>query len=312
MLAAATACQSESARHKTSAGMEIWTLQHPQKQADDIVADVDGWPITMHDVAAIARQEGIPPEEALQIAIDAVLVLRHAETSRGPEFVSDALKTAAVHELIRRFEVQNQSENIPDNELQKIYDEIQKKDFSPPPYSSRKFHFSHGQWRASSQLIVKTSEKHDPETIAGVDSLLKLVRDHYQLLPEHSEETFRNQAWIVQNTYIPVSFEQLPPVSMNNEENFYRFNGEFDEKYLAELFALPAEGAISDVFGTKFGRHWIYLTRIIPERHLSFEEARPELRSMVSEGWKNQQLEEWLLRLRTEYRVQVLAGRSRP
>lgn len=311
MVMANTACRSVDTRHTKQTEMEIWTWMPEPATTDNVVAFVNDWPITVSQIQALVDQKGISPEEALQLAIDTLLVIQHANDSYGPRFFSDAFKSAAIHAFVREFERKNPPEDIPETELRKIYNEIQKKDFSPPPFSSHKFYFSHEQWRASSQLIVKTNEKHDPEAISGVDSLLRLVRDHYQLQQHQSEETFRNQAWILQNTYIPVAFEQLPPISKNNEENFYRFNGEFDTHYLEELFALPTEGAISDIFGTKFGRHWVYVTRIIPERHLSFEDARTELRQMVAKGWQTQCFEEWIQRLRQEHHAQI-DGRARP
>ncbi len=311
-LAMPPSCGKKNDRREIRAGVETWTLPEKTAAPEETVAEVDGEPVTAAQVAAIARREHLSPEQALQKAIDTRLILRQAALGAGPGALSDAFKTAAVERLLRDFEQKNKPQDIPDAELKKIYDEIQKKDFSPPPFSGRKFHFSHGQWRASSQLIVKTSEKHDAETVSAVDSLLLLVRDHYLSSADRSEESFRNHAWLVQNTYVPVSFEQLPPISMDNEENFYRFNGEFDRQYLEKLFELPAEGAVSGVFGTKFGRHWVYLVRIVPERRLSFEEARGELRELVSEGWQNQRFEEWLERLRSEYRVQAPGRRDQP
>jgi len=301
-----------SSKHATAppVPMETWSLPTRTVPENEIVATVDGAPITVKDLNVRARARGLTPEQALDEAIGDQLVLAQAQTN-PPQDVSDAYKAAAASYLIEtQFEPANTPANIPDSTLREIYDEIQKRDYSAPPLADKKFTFSHGQWRVTVQLVVQAQDLPDAESASAVESLLLLTRDRYLLSPNTGLDAFRASAWNLFHSFIPVRFEQLPPLSMDADDNLYRLDGEFDPGYLKRIFALPAAGAISDVFPTKHGLHLVFLSSIIPERRASFEDVKEELRSSIGDGHRTQGFEQWLGQLRRNHNVTMPNGRN--
>ena len=292
--------------------LEAWTLPAPKTRADGeiIVATVDGVPITAGEIARRAKAGGLTVEQALEQAVDDQLILAHAQANPQQD-LSDAYKAAAaMHLIANQFEPANTPQSIPDSTLREIYDEIQKRDYPEPEFADKKFIFVHGEWRATFQLVVQAQELTDAETASTVESLLRLTRDHYLLHPEPGEETFRESAWNLFRSYVPVRFERLPPLAKEDWDNLYRLNGDFDKNYLDRVFALPAVGASSDVFPTQHGLHWVFLAAIIPSRNSSFDEVREELRSSIGDSHRAQEFEKWLHRLRSEHQVFAPGGRK--
>jgi hypothetical protein len=288
--------------------IEAWSLPSTGG-GSEVVATVDGAAITVAEVAARARAGGLTPEQALEQAIEDQLVLAHAMANQDPLILSDAFKAAAIQHLIsRQFEPANTPENIPDGTLRSIYDEIQRRDFSPPQFADKKFLFSHGQWRSVVQFVVHEKDMPDAEAVSSVESMLRLTRDHFELQSQTGQAEFRDSAWNPHYSYVPVKFEQLPPLSLDADENLYRFGGEFDASFLDRIFALPGVGTFSEVFSTRYGLHWAFLTHIIPERRSSFDEIKEELRSSIGDSHRAQRFEEWLLQLRRDHQVNVPGG----
>ncbi|PKN27349.1 MAG: hypothetical protein CVU65_02815 [Deltaproteobacteria bacterium HGW-Deltaproteobacteria-22] len=303
------ACSSKEAPQPV-VPIEEWTLPSPSV-GSEVVATVDGAPITVAEVTSRARAGGLTPGQALEQAIADQLVLDHALANQDPQVLSDSFKAAAVQHLIsKQFEPANMPENIPDETLRSIYDEIQKRDDSPAQFADKKFFFSHGQWRSVIQFVVKASDMPDAEAVSTVESMLQLTRDHFQLQSQTGQAEFRESAWNPHYSYVPVQFEQLPPLSLDSDENLYRFGGEFDASFLDKIFALAGVGSFTEVFSTRFGLHWAYLSNIIPERHDSFDEVREELRSSIGDSHRAQRFEEWLFRLRREHQVTTAGGRK--
>ncbi|MBU1412830.1 peptidyl-prolyl cis-trans isomerase [Myxococcota bacterium] len=303
------ACSSKEAPQPV-VPIEEWTLPSPSV-GSEVVATVDGAPITVAEVTSRARAGGLTPGQALEQAIADQLVLDHALANQDPQVLSDSFKAAAVQHLIsKQFEPANMPENIPDETLRSIYDEIQKRDDSPEQFADKKFFFSHGQWRSVIQFVVKASDMPDAEAVSTVESMLQLTRDHFQLQSQTGQAEFRESAWNPHYSYVPVQFEQLPPLSLDSDENLYRFGGEFDASFLDKIFALAGVGSFTEVFSTRFGLHWAYLSNIIPERHDSFDEVREELRSSIGDSHRAQRFEEWLFRLRREHQVTTAGGRK--
>jgi hypothetical protein len=291
--------------------METWTLPRPTVAESEVVATVDGAPITIAEVKARARAGGLTAEQALEQAIEDQLVLAAVLARTDGQDLSDAFKSAAAAHLIaHRFEPQNQPEAIPDDMLRALYDELQRRDFTEPNLVDKKFIFSHGEWRAAVQLVVTGDSMPDAESASTVNSLLRLVRDHYSISDDPGQETFRAHAWHVQNSYVPVRFEQLPPLSLDPDENTFRLGGEFDTGFVKWLFGLSGVGAHSTVFDTRFGLHWVFLSAVIPERRSSFEDVREELRASIADSHRISSFQEWLTRLRREHGVTAPDGRK--
>ncbi len=291
--------------------LETWVLPAIVAEADQVVATVDGAPITVAEVEARMRRGGLTPETALEEAITDQLVLAHARTHASAQDLSDAYKAAAVFRLITHsFEPENQPETIPDEMLRGLYNELQKPDDTEPHLMDKKFMFSHGEWRASHQLVVPRTELPDQEAASTAESLLRLVRDRYSLAPVSDADAFREGAWHVQDSYVPVRFEMLPPLSATPDENTYRFGGKFDQDFVKKIFTLPEVGSHSDVFRTQHGLHWVYLAGIVPERRSSFEEVREELRGSIADAHRASRFQDWLARLRRTHGVQAPGMRN--
>lgn len=291
--------------------METWVLPRPTVAEPEVVATVDGAPIPIAEVRARAQAQGITAEKALEQAIDDQLVLAAVLSGADAQDLSDAYKSAAAAHLIsHRFEPQNQPEAIPDDMLRALYDELQRRDFTEPHLVDKKFLFSHGQWRAAVQMVVTGDAMPDAESASTVNSLLRLVRDHYSLSDDPGQETFRSHAWHVQNSYVPVRFEQLPPLSLDPDENTFRLGGEFDTGFVKWLFGLSGVGSHSPVFDTRFGLHWVFLSAVIPERRSTFEDVREELRANIADSHRVASFQEWLVRLRRDHGVTAPDGRK--
>jgi hypothetical protein len=304
------ACSSGEAPPRP-APVETWTLPLPAAAEAEVVATVDGAPITISEVEALAKAGGLTAEQALEQAIEDQLVLAGALAHSHPQDLSDAFKSAAASHLItRRFEPQNQPEAIPDEILRTLYEELQRRDYSEPHLADKKFIFSHGQWRAAVQMVVTGDSMPDAESASTVESLLRLVRDRYSIGDEPGQETFRAHAWHVQNSYVSLRFEQLPPLSLEPDENTYRLGGEFDADFVKRLFEFAAVGSHSEIFQTRFGLHWVFLSAVIPERRSAFEEVREELRASIADSHRVSSFQDWLIQLRRDHGVTAPDGRK--
>lgn len=304
------ACSSGEAPPRP-APLETWILPRTTATEAEVVATVDGAPITIAEVEARAKAGGITAEQALEQAVNDQLVLAAALSNSHPQDLSDAFKSAAASHLItRRFEPQNQPEAITDETLRSLYEELQRRDFTEPHLADKKFIFSHGQWRAAVQMVVTGESMPDAESASTVESLLRLVRDHYSIGDDPGQETFRAHAWHIQNSYVGLRFEQLPPLSLEPDENTYRLGGEFDGDFVNQLFKLAAVGSHSEIFETRFGLHWVLLSAVIPERRSTFEEVREELRASIADSHRVSSFQEWLGQLRREHGVPGPDGRK--
>ncbi len=291
--------------------LEPWEFFMPKENGEDpAVAWVDEVPIPVSRVARRAGQLSISPEEALEQLIDEQLVLADALATKGPHLSSDALKAAAIFRLLStRFEPDHTPEQIPDETLRELYQEIQRPGFSEGTIARQKFIFNHGEWRAADQLVITSDNMPDPESGSTMESALLLLRDHYELTGDKNRDSFRNTAWVLHHSYIPVRFEQLPPLSRDEDENFYRFGGEFDEGWIRELFAIPRTGDLSGIFSTPFGIHWVFLAAVIPETRRTFEEVREELREAIGDSHRSMKFSEWIGELRKQHGMQWYVGK---
>ncbi|MBU1239817.1 peptidyl-prolyl cis-trans isomerase [Myxococcota bacterium] len=191
--------------------------------------------------------------------------------------------------------------------MRNVYKEIQAPAFSKS-FGSFKFLFAHSEWRRPLQLIVKKKSLVSKDVVSSVTSMFSLVKSWYDLQPVKSPESFQQSAWLVQNSYYEVDFEnRFDPISMKWEENFYRSGLAYDKKFKEALFAIPSEHETSPPFRTRHGIHWVFYKKRYPAQNNSFEEIKDKLREKLSLSFRTRAFSAWMAGLRKKYSASITA-----
>ena len=95
-----------------------------------------------------------------------------------------------------------------------------------------------------------------------------------------------------------VRVENLPPF----DREYQKFVPPFVEK----AFEIPAPGGISKPFETSFGWHVVYFIEALPEKRISFEEARAELAEELLARQRKQKVEQQIEEIHKKARVRLV------
>lgn len=302
----ASSSNDVSVETKTPVFHGIKRLKTKDCPPQSLAADVNGYAVTVDDVKRIMKNSGRSSTEAIEKAIADELVWQESIKIFEPEIINYFHKAVSAWYLIENdFEKKYNIESIPDEKLKDLYDNIQG-----PAYSSSlasiKFYFGHSEWRQGIQLVVNIKDIPDRETMESVLSMMRLVKSSANSSTIATDNDFGNLAWNLQNSYIRVGFENaLPALSKKKIENRLRFGRDFDSFFIEKLFEATSEGEIMDPFITKFGAHFVYLKKIIPEFNKSFEESKEELKKKMGMGWLIKSFEKWISEKRSKYNYRI-------
>lgn len=236
---------------------------------EDVVAVVDGRPISAREVAEQARASGVDARRALDALIDAGLVAAAAERRgllKAPE-VLEAVQQALVRRLLATtFERDVAPEQVPDEEMQAAY-------------ARNRTRLDHPELIEVRHILARAGKKDDA-------ARREVLRRHAERVAER-----------VRGVKSADEFAALGPalsdaeVTLRTETVVTARRGWTVDAFADAVFALARDGAVSGVVETEFGYHVIYRVRRIAEEHIPFEEARPKLRERM---WPDFQRREFL------------------
>lgn len=225
------------------------------QSSDEVVATVDGRPISAAAVAQQARAHGVDRKTALAELIDAEALAGEA-ARRGLDReleVRDETKGAMVRRYLKRdFEPSVTPADVPDQVVRR-------------EYQSRLAYLVHDTYADVWHFIVPVAANASPADKAAArtraEALARQARglslDAFKKLAEdaglHSEEVVTARDGWVQRPFSEAAFAQLhKPGDVTSE---------------------PAQ--------TTFGFHVLHLIRFIPPEHVTIEQAAPKIREGV-------------------------------
>jgi hypothetical protein len=228
--------------------------------AAEEVAVVNGRSITAAQVARQAAAAGVPVRTALDELVETELLV--AEAERRGLAASPEVREAAATELVRRwlatsFERELTPAAIPDEELHRAY-------------ARNAAELDRPEMRVVAHVLVPFgASEPDPARKQVLRRRAEEVARRARTV--HSAEEMMALAPALSDADIPLRAEELSTGPVG-----------FTVKPFADaVFALPREGAVSDVVETRFGFHVIYLKQIAPARTVPFEQVAAVLRTGV-------------------------------
>jgi hypothetical protein len=236
---------------------------------EDVVAVVDGRPISASEVAEQARASGVDARRALEALIDAEVVAGAAERRgllQAPEVIEAMQQTLVRRLLATTFEREVMPEQLPDQEMRAAY-------------ARNRARLDHPELIEVRHVLARAGKKDD----AGRREVLR--RRAVQVAERAAGVKSADE------------FAALGPalsdaeVALRTETVVTARRGWTVDAFADAAFALPRDGAVSGVVETEFGYHVLYRVRRIAEEHISFDEARPKLRELL---WPDFQRREFL------------------
>lgn len=239
----------------------------------DVVARVDGRPISASEVTARMKADDITAEEALEGLVEETLLVAEARRL-GLEVTEDderAIDRLMVRSLLRDIEREVTPESISKQEVRRDFERHAEKLQSP-------------EQRRSWHIVVKDRSEAGK---AVAQSILKKVRQAddarvvYQRYAEGSEDGSR----------FDVEAEELPGVTMK---------ARIERPYKEALFAAESPGVVDRLVETSHGWHIIVVEEIVPAERATFDEVEDEIRERLSQKKRFDSVVAILDRLRAE------------
>ncbi|MGM0596083.1 MAG: peptidylprolyl isomerase [Myxococcota bacterium] len=301
-------CSSESSSPQTKNNENSWKYvpdTSKSVKSEKIVAEVDEYPVTKEQLHEYAKENKLSKSEALRELINQTLLRNEFLHNSPPDEQSRIYKSVTVYNFIREKFLQNDETNsISDEKVKKVYDEIQSYKHSRR-FRKLKFYFKHQQWRQTVQLVIKKNALINKDSRASALSMFKLVRSWLLARKVDTVEEFRNSAWVIQNSFYPVRFEKVLPLSANWKENFFRTGRNYNQVFVNKIFEIKKENGISEVFETEQAIHLVFLEKIIPAKNESFAEVKDKLRAKLAAEIQARNFEKWLHQLRAKYDINI-------
>lgn len=264
------ACRRDA---ETGPAFEVPLVAQPAA-GDEVVATVDGRPITASQVATQARAAGVAPKEALEQLITAEVLAGEAARrglDRDPE-AREAARAQAVRRYLQvGFEREVTPASIPTAQLRRAY-------------NANRNMFDHSTyidvWHILTPVPKGATEAQKAQARAIAEEVRKRARG------VKSAEQFQAIAQEV----------SPPPWDAFKVERVMTAR----DGWVLTSFSYPAfdqlkkPGDVSQVVETDYGYHVMYLIRFIPEEHKSLEEAAPLLRAGIFPEHQRQTFKRYL------------------
>ncbi len=225
----------------------------------DVVATLDGVPITIAEVEAAAREAGLEPALALRrLEEEQVLGALAARASLGEDAEARAAaRRAAVRALLReRIEAPNTPEGISSADVEARRVEIQDRLQVP-------------ETRRATHLLVPLAPDADP---AQLDAATRLANELRAAIVASADPSLRADELGGRRGAFDVRVEHLPPMS----------RPELDAPFADALFAATAPGVLPSVVRTRFGVHVVVLDEIVPASTIPRSEWEPAIRRQLA------------------------------
>lgn len=247
----------------------------------EVVATVNGRPITIADVAAQARAASQAPAEALEALLRAEAVAQLAD-ERGlagdPEVQRAARQEMARRYLQDSFEREYTPESVVSAaDIRKAYD--QAKGRLVHPLLKEVDHILVRTAAASDKAAALSAEIH--QAAAAAPDL-----DAFKKVAEERREAAKAQG-----------FELISERVVTGREGWTA------EPFAKAAFDLQKPGDLSPVVQTTFGYHVIRLRREIPAENVTLEEATPRIRKDLYPRLRAREFERWVERQAVKHQV---------
>ena len=291
VLVAAAACdRAAPASGDLAAGRSAQLAIGPD---DEVVAEVDGAPITLRRVEALVEETGRPAAEVVDRLI--VLELLAAEARRRGLSGSRDARRAARQAMVQRFleddfEATRRPEDMPDGVLRRAFEQNIHR-FRQP----RRVKVAH--------VLVRADEKSASK--AERAEAARLARSiHREARKAASLEEFLEVGRRHQGTSdLPVIVEELAtPVTES---------ARLVRPFIDASMALKRIGEVGPPVDTSFGTHVIYLVDERPAFDRPFEEVREEIRENEHPFWTKSEFVAMTDALRRRTKVVGYSGELR-
>lgn len=221
----------------------------------EVVATVDGYPITRAEVGAAARAAGVPPRVALSRLTDELLLALAAERrGLGPSAAVERAARQARVQLLLRNTVEAEPVEISDAEIEAAF-------------AANPNRFQAPERRLSAHVLARVVDAaHEADArrfIEEIHAELRAADD-----PVATALSIRRRP-----------LDALPFEVVVQEVDGLAADADTDRAYVDALFAAPAEGVLAAPVRTSMGWHAIVLTHIEPERATPRDEALATLRA---------------------------------
>lgn len=290
LLASLAGCGSPSASTPASSAEPDATA--PERAASapgtarvggDVVATVNGIPITTAEVEQLARDARITSLLALRrLEDELVLGELAARAARGDDPEAErAARRASVRAFLRlEVEATHTPETITHAEIEARRAQIGRALVQP-------------ELRRASHLLVPLAR--DAEE-AQVDAALRIARELRDEVARADDPSRALDAYAGRRGAFELRVEHLPAMS----------HDELEEPFADALFAAPALGVLSAPVRTSFGVHVVVLEEILPASSVPESEWEPAIRRQLTAERRVAALDEWAARLADRTPVQIL------
>jgi parvulin-like peptidyl-prolyl isomerase len=225
----------------------------------DVVATVDGIPITVREVEALAREAHLSPQAALRELEDELVLSRAAERAglaAAPE-VADETRRAAVRALLHRvIEPAHTPEAVTDAEIEARRQEIASGLSAP-------------ETRRASHVLVQIPRD---ASEARVDAAMRLARQIRDELTTEADPASALDRHTGHEGAFDLLVEHLDPMARE----------QLVAPFADALFGAAAPGLLPEPVRTSYGVHVVVLEEVIPPWEVPREEWEPALRRQLA------------------------------
>ncbi|MBX7195925.1 MAG: peptidylprolyl isomerase [Sandaracinaceae bacterium] len=248
----------------------------------DVVATVDGVPITLHEVETLARTAHLTPALALERLEDELVLgglAERTELARDPE-VESAARRAAVRELLVRV----------------VEPTITPETVSSEDLDARRAQISGGlsmpETRRAVHVLVTLEADADE---ARLDAAFRLARSLRDELAGAPDLVAAMDAMAGRRGAFEIVVEHLDPMA----------RADLEAPFGDALFAATEPGLLPEVVRTSYGVHVIDLVAVVPAWEVPREEWEPVLRRQIAAEGRAAALEELAATLASRTRVEI-------
>lgn len=240
----------------------------------DVVATVNGVPITVAEVREAAQSAGIPALVALRRLEDEIALSDQASVAgvaRDPE-IEAAARRALVRALMHRvIEPANTPEGISAADVEERHGLIRGALSAP-------------QTRRATHVLVALARDADPARVDAATRLARQIRD--ELASDVNPAAAADQR-VGREGAFDVTVEHLDAMPQ----------AQLEAPFADALFAAPALGVLPDVVRTSYGVHVIVLEEIVAPWEVPPEEWEPMIRRQIAAERRAAAVEELAQRL---------------